>query len=670
MSFCTKCRGSHEDYLCTQLWCENGDPICETCGENHMDYECLELLPQFLKDGLQRAKDLGNEIDRQNEELIHQNNEFKQMMIEQSISNQKFLEIFKECFDVMNKKREDEERIINEKKAEELEAERKKQECLKIDNSLPKTSTRSRRSRFDSSLSGFKVSYKGIPLSKTQSNPLESVSSLKIGDKRLNTQEDSPESSVKNPISIPRELDDEEYKKRFDLLTQNLFSHSSIYANVSKGYLGSMELKESNIPLREEIPRYYYDGALDKGEDIIPLMMISRETGLPEKIIDKSLSDSFVSKMNVLPTNPITPDIPVLETVDSLKMVDEQCNTTPSTESANEREPSVDILTPIPSESGGEKKNVLSKNEDSMESHFKVFENMLFDNNNDFSSNGESSSKVEIQVDTFKCFSNPLYELDEEVIILEKNFSKKENDVNDDSEGDFNFFESLLKDDTLPPEISNVEPGFQHTMEEIDIFFDDGLIPPGIDTDDDSEGDVPPFEKPLDDGLFPLPKSDVLPTNVEPVEVLINDFDTNGENTNDLSQVETEFLSMIDELFNLDNDGEIFDPGGGTNDVLLNNRENNDLDTFTIRTFLPFVTYPADLPLSYSTGSEDTIFEPGILNEKSKQVFKDKSPIEIFSSLLTLNIFDSTVPTFTHTNSLVWGRNRPTDLLHPHFYPP
>ncbi|GJZ79511.1 hypothetical protein Tco_0644348 [Tanacetum coccineum] len=78
---------------------------------------------------------------------------------------------------------------------------------------------------------------------------------------------------------------------------------------------------------------------------------------------------------------------------------------------------------------------------------------------------------------------------------------------------------------------------------EIDISCD--MIPPEIDTDDDSEGDVPPFEEPLDDVLFPLPKVDILPIEVEPVEVMFNDSHTYGEN---ISQVEREFLSMVDEL--------------------------------------------------------------------------------------------------------------------------
>ncbi|GJU54388.1 hypothetical protein Tco_1228102 [Tanacetum coccineum] len=67
-----------------------------------------------------------------------------------------------------------------------------------------------------------------------------------------------------------------------------------------------------------------------------------------------------------------------------------------------------------------------------------------------------------------------------------------------------------------------VDEANQHILHGIirrrfDISCD--MIPPGIDTDDDSEGDVPPFEEPLDDVLFPLPKVDILPIEVEPVEV-------------------------------------------------------------------------------------------------------------------------------------------------------
>ncbi|GKA70849.1 hypothetical protein Tco_0776988 [Tanacetum coccineum] len=218
----------------------------------------------------------------------------------------------------------------SKKEAEELEAERKKKECLKIKNSLSKASTCSRQSRIDPSLKGFKVSCKTIYLGKMQRIPEESVSSLKMGDEHLNTQKDSRESSVKYPIPTPRELDvipdeyyDEDYQKRFDELVKDFLSPTSIYDNTSIGYLGTIGIKEidtpitPDIPLREETPRYFYDGSMDNGEDIIPLMRISKETGLPESNYDISLSESFVQEMIGCLQFTITPVCPFLETVNS-----------------------------------------------------------------------------------------------------------------------------------------------------------------------------------------------------------------------------------------------------------------------------------------------------------------------------------------------------------------
>ncbi|GJY11731.1 hypothetical protein Tco_0381040 [Tanacetum coccineum] len=53
-----------------------------------------------------------------------------------------------------------------------------------------------------------------------------------------------------------------------------------------------------------------------------------------------------------------------------------------------------------------------------------------------------------------------------------------------------------------------------------------------------------------------------------------------------------------------------FDPGGGEIDFSQNVKD-DDSFTFFIRTFLPFLTYPADSPLLLSSESEDTIFDPG-----------------------------------------------------------
>ncbi|GJU37757.1 hypothetical protein Tco_1186111 [Tanacetum coccineum] len=70
---------------------------------------------------------------------------------------------------------------------------------------------------------------------------------------------------------------------------------------------------------------------------------------------------------------------------------------------------------------------------------------------------------------------------------------------------------------------------------------------------------------------------------------------------------DTPVINNFDEL----NEEECFDPGGGEI-VVSQNVEDDDSFTFVIWIFLSFLTYPADSPLLLSTGSEDTIFDPGI----------------------------------------------------------
>ncbi|GJS11732.1 hypothetical protein Tco_0368528 [Tanacetum coccineum] len=53
-------------------------------------------------------------------------------------------------------------------------------------------------------------------------------------------------------------------------------------------------------------------------------------------------------------------------------------------------------------------------------------------------------------------------------------------------------------------------------------------------------------------------------------------------------------------------------PSGGGEIVFSPNAEDDDSFTFFIRTFPSFLTYPKDSPLLFSTGSEDTIFDPDI----------------------------------------------------------
>ncbi|GKC89365.1 hypothetical protein Tco_1150014 [Tanacetum coccineum] len=320
-----------------------------------------------------------------------------------------------------------------------------------------------------------------------------------MGDKHLDTQKGSLESSVKDPILILRESDvisggdcDDDYQKRFDLKVQQLWM-PSIY--------------DENNKIRE---------------------------------------------CYMIRPSAITPDLPI---PDSLIMEDEHLDTILVTESANTIKSSVEDLVPTPSESvdlsNGESECDVPINDDSPESHFSTFDNPLFDSNDDFSSDDESLSEEEIQKDEFKYFSNPLYDLDDEIITNEKILlNQKDLDVvipippgidkpcfntesdllesllNRDSPIDSTKIDSIFDEFSLPrpPEESNSEisdatieslspspiliEDSDSLMEEIDLFLaSDDSMPPGIEIDDyDSEGDIRFLEELLSSDSLPFPK--------------------------------------------------------------------------------------------------------------------------------------------------------------------
>ncbi|GJX59237.1 hypothetical protein Tco_0290627 [Tanacetum coccineum] len=121
--------------------------------------------------------------------------------------------------------------------------------------------------------------------------------------------------------------------------------------------------------------------------------------------------------------------------------------------------------------------------------------------------------------------------------------------------------------------------------EEVDTFLvSEDSIPPGIESDLDSEGDIIFLDNLLNED--PIPEYERFTFDIEPDAPVINNFD---------------------EL----NEDECFNPGGGEIDVSQNIEDDNSF-AFAIRTFLPYLTYLVDSPLLLSTGSEDTIFDPDI----------------------------------------------------------
>ncbi|GKD74761.1 hypothetical protein Tco_1333043 [Tanacetum coccineum] len=335
-----------------------------------------------------------------------------------------------------------------------------------------------------------------------------------------------------------------------------------------------------------------------------------------------------------------------------LSMGDEHLNTIPETESDEIIKSSVENLVPIPSEtedfSDNESECDVPVNDESSPT-FTTFSNPLFDSNDDFtSSDDESLSDEDIPMENFKIYSNPLF--DEEIIsskikphhfnaesdLIEsflnrdismvsypKNDSLLEEfsgelahidlippgivDTNFDPKEEIRLIEELLYDNSSPrpPKESNSEisnatieslspspipvEDSDSFMEEIDIFLaSDDSTPPGVESDYDSEGDILLLEELINDDLVPLDEYNHFTFYVEPDTAVKNDFDKLNED-------------------------ECFDPGGGEIDVFENIEDDDYFRlTFVIRIFLPCLTYPEVSPLLLSTGSEDTIFDPGI----------------------------------------------------------
>ncbi|GKA90176.1 hypothetical protein Tco_0811988 [Tanacetum coccineum] len=188
----------------------------------------------------------------------------------------------------------------------------------------------------------------------------------------------------------------------------------------------------------------------------------------------------------------------------------------------------------------------------------------------------------EPQHDTFSPKSDPLHhEFTGELITIPPGIVREHEDYinrmsllceNSSSQSPENFHTII---ESLPSSINLVEDS-DSNREEIDIFSGpDDSIPPGIESDFDSEEDI--IDNLLNDD--PIPEYERLTFDMEPDVPVINNV----------------------------NEDECFDPGGGEINVEVDNSF-----TFVTRTFLSYLTYPEVSPLLSSTENEDTIFDPGI----------------------------------------------------------
>nr|GEV47850.1 hypothetical protein [Tanacetum cinerariifolium] len=179
----------------------------------------------------------------------------------------------------------------------------------------------------------------------------------------------------------------------------------------------------------------------------------------------------------------ITPDFPI--TV-SLIMENEHLDTILETESDEFIKSSVENLVPIPSESEDfsdiKNKCDMPDCDDSKTKKISTFSNPLFDDST--SSDDESSHEEVIHEISFKTYSNPIFDLDEEIISSE--FKPIHNE-------DLDFTPKNDRFDTK-----------SYLLES--LLIRDESIPPGIDSDDsDSERDNLFLERLLHDDPIPLP---------------------------------------------------------------------------------------------------------------------------------------------------------------------
>ncbi|GKA97293.1 hypothetical protein Tco_0825187 [Tanacetum coccineum] len=236
-----------------------------------------------------------------------------------------------------------------------------------------------------------------------------------------------------------------------------------------------------------------------------------------------------------------------------------------------------------------------------------TFSNPLFDSNDDFTfSDDESLYDEDVPEDNVRIYLNPLFEFDDEYISSDVNplFNKG---------GRVDEIKLLLHRDPSTPKISVA-------------FILEGFT------------DEPPLEE--NDDLFDLESKD-------------------NEWKKILFEAPIDDLMTEDKVFDL----EILEKFFSSTYVSLPFEDRHYFSlTYVIRIFLPYFTYPMDSSLPLSSGSEDTIFDPGILVFSLEPVVShrsgtfmcfnvylnilNESPIDIFSSTLS-------VPNIT----MIWGES-------------
>ncbi|GKB28098.1 hypothetical protein Tco_0867499 [Tanacetum coccineum] len=323
----------------------------------------------------------------------------------------------------------------------------------------------------------------------------------------------------------------------------------------------------------------------------------------------------------------ITPDLPIEEPDNSLNMGDEHLNTIPATESDEVIKSSVENLVPIPSEFKGifdDTCDVPNCDDNRVHVESELVESLI---NRDTSI--DNSSKID---PIFEEFAGELAH----IAPIPPGIVEDDFDSNDDTSSDDDYFEDI--------EYVSLEEVNEVDQEKEEFDLDDIL----------QIQDVILREKLLNvsrlisnieslkDNPIPIMDSDSSETSLSFSDNSLPEFESFSDHTEETRSGSTTTHANYSlpeyESFHFDNpslprpppeppdvcldmlyNDESFEPGEGEN-IVVSNVEEDDSFTFTIRTFLPFLTYPEVSPLSCSTGSEDLIFDPGIITFRLKPV--------------------------------------------------
>ncbi|GKE01530.1 hypothetical protein Tco_1389513 [Tanacetum coccineum] len=287
-------------------------------------------------------------------------------------------------------------------------------------------------------------------------------------------------------------------------------------------------------------------------------------------------------------------------------MGDEHLSTIPKKELDEFIKSSVEDLVPIPRESedtsGSDSECDLPSCNDFSpinvsEEKSTTFSNPLFDSNDDFtSSDDESLSDEVVPKDNVKIYSNPLFEFDDEYISSDKN--PLFNEVLENIESKDSYVSNLDEIDLLVTPLFDAnedecfDPGGK--IDEIDAFLDMDISTDIENGYHNSEGDIIYLESFLIKDTIP---------NLPPKVFLDRD---------------PRSLEDEPDKDDLKNIVKVFDPGiweiiFSLTYVKLPFEDRHYLSlTYVIRIFLPYFTYPVESSFLLSSGSEDTIFDPGI----------------------------------------------------------